>query len=172
MKTIPFSLLPEPILKKFSLSFRWLSEPLGKIFSFLDLNLKQADLKIEKEKYLSLCLTSILFTFIIIFLLLIITFSYLEAESIILVPVGITIFFCFFVFTYQIYYPKLLSEKRIRLLDRNLMPALQDLLVQTNAGVSLFDILANIANSDYGEVSKEIKTVVGKINSGTPQVKA
>jgi len=50
------------------------------------------------------------------------------------------------------------------------MPALEDMLVQLNSGVPLFDILVNISSSDYGEISNEFKRAVKKINAGMPQV--
>ncbi|MBU1632121.1 MAG: type II secretion system F family protein [Nanoarchaeota archaeon] len=52
------------------------------------------------------------------------------------------------------------------------MPALQDFSVQINAGIPLFNILVNIAHSNYGEVSNEFKIIVKEINVGVPQVKA
>lgn len=172
MKKVPFSFLPMVLLRKISLKFRWLAEPLGKMFPFLDLNLKQSGLEFEKEKYLSLCLVSVIFAFLLLFLSFISLFFFLEADNPFLISGGIAVIFSFFVFIYQINYPKLLSNRRIRLLERNLMAALQDFLVQINAGIPLFDILVNLARSDYGEVSKEIKIVVDEINAGTPQIKA
>ena len=62
--------------------------------------------------------------------------------------------------------------KRIKNLDKNLLPAMQNALVQLKAGVPLFHILAQIAIGGYGEVSKEFMTVVRDVNAGKPQVDA
>jgi len=55
-------------------------------------------------------------------------------------------------------------------MEKNLIPALGDILVQLNSGVPLFNILVNISSSDYGELSEEFKKAVKKINAGLPQV--
>ena len=70
----------------------------------------------------------------------------------------------------QINYPRVYFNKKQRGLERNLMPALEDILVQLSSGVPLFNILVNISVSDYGEISNEFKKAVKKINAGTPQI--
>ncbi|MBW2983801.1 type II secretion system F family protein [Candidatus Woesearchaeota archaeon] len=50
------------------------------------------------------------------------------------------------------------------------MAALQNILVQLNSGVPLFDILVNISKGDYGEISKEFSRAVKEINAGSSQV--
>ena len=62
--------------------------------------------------------------------------------------------------------------KRIRNLDKNLLPAMQNALVQLKAGVPLFHILAQISIGGYGEVSKEFLKVVREVNAGKPQIDA
>ena len=57
----------------------------------------------------------------------------------------------------------------VRDIERNLIPALEDMLVQLNSGVPLCSILVNISASDYGELSAEFKKAVKKINAGSPQ---
>jgi pilus assembly protein TadC len=44
--------------------------------------------------------------------------------------------------------------------------------IQLNAGVPLFETLVIVSNQDFGEVSKEFKTVTRAINAGVPQIKA
>ena len=53
-----------------------------------------------------------------------------------------------------------------------LIPAMQDILVQLQAGVPLFKIMVNISASNYGRVSSEFKKVVKEISSGIPQLEA
>jgi flagellar protein FlaJ len=72
----------------------------------------------------------------------------------------------------QIGYPKIIILKRIRNLDKNLLPAMQNTLVQLKAGVPLFHILAKIYLGGYGEVSKEFLRIVRDINAGIPQIDA
>jgi pilus assembly protein TadC len=63
-------------------------------------------------------------------------------------------------------------KRRIDDIERNILPALQNILIQLRSGIPLFDVLVNIAAGDFGEVSKEFMEVVKKINGGVPQVEA
>ncbi|MFH1053262.1 MAG: type II secretion system F family protein [Candidatus Woesearchaeota archaeon] len=69
-------------------------------------------------------------------------------------------------------YPKLSAFKRIKNIDRNLLPALRTILIQVNSGIPLFNVLVGISSEDYGEISVEFKKVVKEINTGTPEVEA
>jgi flagellar protein FlaJ len=80
------------------------------------------------------------------------------------VPIAIFSFFS------QSVYPKAYSTRKEKDIDKNLIPALEDILVQLNSGVPLFTIMVNISSSGYGELSYEFKKVVKKINSGMPQI--
>jgi len=83
-----------------------------------------------------------------------------------LFSLSIAIVFTLFGFFQQLYYPKLISSKRTRSIEVNLMPALQNILIQINSGVPLFETLVAIANSNYGELSLEFKKAVKKISAG------
>lgn len=170
MFKIPFSILPIKHLRIFSALFRGLSENLKKFFPSLNLTLKQADLRYNEEDYISLCLaaTSIFFIFLTFVLFLILS----AFQGNLLIAPLVSFFISIFVFIQQIIYPKLIANKRIRELERNLMPALQNMFVQLKSGIPLFDILVNISNSNYSEVSKEFKKSVKEINTGTPQIES
>ena len=58
------------------------------------------------------------------------------------------------------------------LLEKNLIFALKDLLLQVTSGVSLYNGLVNISKSNYGEVSKEFERLAKKINGGVPTERA
>ena len=70
----------------------------------------------------------------------------------------------------QLNYPRVYFNRKQKGLERNLMPALEDMLVQLSSGVPLFNIMVNISVADYGEISSEFKKAVKKINAGTPQI--
>jgi len=44
-------------------------------------------------------------------------------------------------------------------------------MIQLNSGIPMFNIMANIASSGYGELSVEFRKAVTKINAGMPQLK-
>src|SRR4030042_4695519 len=137
--------------------------------SKLEENLKNSGINISREEYLAICLD----TFFTVFLLLFII------PSTILVFLGVKYFylfsFCFalissgFVFFSQIVYPSIYVMRREKNIEKNLIPALQDILIQLSSGVPLFSVLVNISAADYGELSIEFKKAVRKINAGSPE---
>jgi flagellar protein FlaJ len=57
-------------------------------------------------------------------------------------------------------------------IDRKLPFALKDMMVEIKSGLTLYDALLNIARSDYGLVSKEIRLAVKAANAGIPLTNA
>lgn len=169
---IPYSLVPFNTLKVISIMLGGIARFIEPAFPFLDLNLKQADIKFSAREYLAMCISASLIFFLSFFAFGIL-FLYLAGSlGSILLLVTILVFFTLFVFFQQIYYPVFIVNKRIKSIENNLLPALQDFLVQLNSGIPLFNILVNISSHDYGELSNEFKKVVREINAGIPQVQA
>jgi pilus assembly protein TadC len=169
MILIPFSFLPRGLLRKLSSIFFWLGNPLSKRIKNLELNLKQSKIKLRPGEYVSMCLTSTFFflvTFSILISVLLIQFGFGYGAGI------FSIFFVsLFMFTQQIMYPRLRANRKIKDIEKNLLPALQNMLVQLSSGVPLFNVIATISDSDYGGVSKQFKIAVRKINAGEPQIR-
>ncbi|OIO25439.1 hypothetical protein AUJ14_04200 [Candidatus Micrarchaeota archaeon CG1_02_55_22] len=85
---------------------------------------------------------------------------------------GLVTFGVFFIsFLTVLYYPRIIARKRARELERNLIPAIQQLLIEIKSGVTLFNAMASVSQ-DYGEVSKEFKKIVVKMNSGIHELDA
>src|SRR3989338_4671089 len=75
-----------------------------------------------------------------------------------------------FFFFQGMFYPKVQTMRRVRDLERNLLPALRTFLIQLSSGVPLFDVLAVVSTENYGEIAAEFRKAVRKINSGTSQI--
>lgn len=86
--------------------------------------------------------------------------------STMLFPAATAFFLLLLVF---IAYPLILVKKSVESLDRDLVYALKDMLIQISSGVSLFDALKNVSSAEHGLVSKEFKAVVQDINAGEAQ---
>jgi len=173
MIKIPFSLLPARKLQQHSKSFLVVSQKLKKITPFLKVQLRYAQIDLEAREYLAMCLMATSFFFIFATFLIAINILFLADNKILVLAapvIGLIIGIA--VFLEQINYPKLLANKRIRGLERNLLPALQNVLIQINAGVPLFNVLVSISKSDYGELSNEFAKTVREINAGEPEVDA
>ncbi len=170
MDKIPFSFLPPKTLKKVSHLSLGIAEIIAPLFSFLKLHLEQAESDLSPEEYLSMCITSTLFFFI--FFTFILAAIMMTIGKGFLISVIISLVFSVFIFFQQVTYPKLKAHRRVNSLERNLLPAMQNILIQLNSGVPLFDILVNLTISDYGELSKEFSKAVKDINAGVPQIEA
>ncbi len=141
-----------------------------KKYSRLDYYLENSDSNITRDQYLNICAYSFIISFIIIFTV-INTIAFLaKAPSPIILSLVITLCCSGFVIFAQLSYPRVYFNRKQKELERNLMPALEDMLVQLSSGVPLFNILVNISISNYGEISTEFKKAVRKINAGVPQI--
>ena len=149
-----------------------LGEFLQNLFPSLELDLKQAEVDLPPKEYLSICIMASLIFFCFIGLVLISVLIVIGIEKGFLFGILTCMFLTFFVFLQQISYPKIYVHKKIRNIERNLLPALQNIMIQLNSGVPLFSILVNISKGDYGKISKEFSRAVKEINAGASQTEA
>ncbi|MFA6088386.1 MAG: type II secretion system F family protein [Candidatus Woesearchaeota archaeon] len=74
----------------------------------------------------------------------------------------------FMFFFLMMTYPKTLAKKKADMVDRYLIYALKDFLMQISAGNSVYNACVEIANANYGQVSIEFEIVAKKIQTGMP----
>ncbi len=65
-------------------------------------------------------------------------------------------------------YPRIIAGKRAELLERDLIFALKDLLLNMSAGLSLFESLKKVSEDDHGLVSEDFRKAVENTNRGMP----
>ena len=166
---IPFTFSRLEVLKK-------RSKPYAKYFrsnkkTKLDEQLKSCDVEITRREYLSICLRTFLFVF---FTLLVISLLFLTItiRQFYILGIIIPLVFSSFIFMRQYTYPRIFSFNKSRNIEKNLISSLQDIMVQLESGVPIYDIITNIASSDYGYVSSEFAKAVKSINSGLSQIQA
>jgi len=172
MIRIPYSLLPTNKLRRISNNFSTVGRTLKNFFPFLRVSLKQAKFDFSPEEYLSMCFLSSFMFFIFFGFFFIVVLSAVGIEKFISFGLVTSVLITFFIFLQQINYPKLHAHRRIKGIERNLLATLQDILIQLNSGIPLFDILVNISKSDYGEISEEFSKIVKEINAGKPQIES
>ncbi|MFT4303004.1 MAG: type II secretion system F family protein [Candidatus Woesearchaeota archaeon] len=175
MIKIPFLLLPVPLLEKIYkhfLAFAHFFEMT--IFLNFALKLQQAKIEVNARKYIAFCVVNDLFVGILFgsFAALMASNTDNITQSPILVGILTGLFFFIFFMFQQRAAPEVYIKKRIDSIEQNTLPALQNALIQLRSGIPLFDVLVNIAASDYGEVSREFMIAVKRINGGIPQVEA
>ena len=172
MKRIPFSLLPFNLLRRLSRIVIGPSRKISQLFPFLKISLKQIGGTLTPTEYTAMSIVANFFFFIFLLIITSIFLFLYKIEKWYLISISISVLISILIFFQQIAYPKLLANRRVKDIERNLLPLLQDLLVQLNSGIPLFDIFVNLARSDYGELSKEFEKAVKEINAGKPQVEA
>jgi len=156
MKTkIPYSFVPFPILKRIAPVFSGVGSKIEKSVPSLRLHLEQTKANLTAQEYISLSITSSLITFVYMTIFFIVLFFMLDLDNPILLAFGASILIVLFIFFQQVLYPKLLAGRKIKDIEKNLLPALQDILVQLNSGIPLFNILVNVSHQKYGEVANE-----------------
>jgi len=164
---IPFTFSGTEVLKKRSKFF--LPKLNSKKESFLDENLKNAGASLSKEEYIAICKRGFLINFALAFIISTTMLILFRINLFYLYGIGIALLFSGFIFFSQIVYPKIYVSKRQRNIEKSLIPALEDILVQLSSGIPLFSVMVNISSADYGELSAEFQKAVKRINSGEPE---
>lgn len=166
---IPFTISDIEILKRRSKSFiKFTSFKKSK----LDEYLSTTGIDITKRQYLSICYQRFLLHLLIFSVLATSILGLFQITLFYIYGFLIAIVFSGFILFNQINYPRIFSLNKQRDIERNLLSAMQDMLVQLNSGVPMFRIILNIATSNYGEVSLEFKKIAKEINSGVSQLEA
>ena len=165
---IPFTLSRIDHLKKLSKSFvSFFTYHKG---SELQKQLTGSDVGLTREEYLAICLKSVSQMFLWTYIIFSSIFLAFHVASFYLLALAISLPICLFMFSIQLMYPRIYNNRKEREIERNLIPALQDMLVQLNSGIPLFTIMTNLSMADYGELSGEFRKAVKKINGGRPEI--
>lgn len=172
MVKVPFSILPERTAKKVARLFKGLADHMKPFYPYLQLQLRQAEMRINVVDYLALCFSAttmffLLFTSTIAFILFM---AQVERWFAVALVAGVLV--GGFVFMQQVFYPKLVGARRIKALEKELLPGLRTMLIQLNAGVPLFDIFSGISTKNYGSLSVEFRIIVKEINGGKSVIEA
>ncbi len=169
MKNSPpiFKLVPSPLLNMAGNKFLFFA----KMFKFFVLRLKtdllQADIDIPPEKYINMAVFASAFYFIILSAISAVALFF--SKSMFLLPIALllTVSVSMSLFLYSIYYPRFSSLKRVKKLETSLLTAMRHVLIKVRSGVPFFQALVSLSEG-YGELSKEIKLLVERVNGGVP----
>ena len=131
--------------------------------------LNEVDIKLTREEYLGIVLRSFVNTFLILFILFSTIFVVIGIPSFWIYSLGLGLMFSMSTSFSQLAYPRVFVARREKDIEKNLIFGLEDILIQLNSGIPLFDILTNISMSEYGELSAEFKKAVKRIGAGEPE---
>ena len=168
--------MAEPSIPILIFNLRWARKlrflyPLGRaiIGKRLREELKVASLTEEPEQYgIAFLISSLLWAIIVWGITMyIVVYGQGKLPSEAMIPASIVGVFTFVVFfALHLLYPTLLAKRLADEADKKLVYLLRDLWIQSTSGVPLYIALSNVACSDYGIISEEVKGAVSKISSG------
>ncbi|MBI2670849.1 type II secretion system F family protein [Candidatus Woesearchaeota archaeon] len=172
MIKIPYAVVPAQVLLRWAKKIGGITEKLRLIFPKLSLDLKYSESEVSDRDYLGMCLIASGIIFVFFFLLVFLLLTRLQLKGFFVYALIASLVITLFIFIQQISYPRLFVSRRVRSIEQNLMPALQNILIQINSGVPLFDTLVNISFGGYGEISNEFKRGVKRIAAGEDEITA
>ena len=168
-QSVPLMIVPIGISKHIAKSLVGISHKISSLSPGLEYDLEQTDLKLNKEEYIANTIVTCASVFVIFALLIVLLafrVRHLDLTKSILLgaAIGFGAFILFFILLLR--YPKIIAGKKAEQIDRHLLFALKDLLLQISSGVSLYNAIINVATSGYGIVSDEFKKVAKNVKTG------
>lgn len=173
-KRIPFVPLSFERAKIVAGHLQGWGEMFTKAFPSLHWELEQSELDMEPREWGGIAVWAGLLFFTVITLLLMglfiiagmLTLRMLAISFLAGLGIGFGTLF------YMLFYPRLLSSRKVKELERNLPQALHHLLVHVRSGVPLFNSFVSIARAGYGTLSKEFGKAVNEITTGVSEIHA
>ncbi len=138
--------------------------------SKLSMYLKSSGAPINREEYIGVTRRSFLNSFFVLLFVFFVLLFVFGRVNLYFLAIAFALLITGIAYMNQRAYPRIYFLKRQRDIERNLIPALEDILIQLSSGIPLFSILVNISDSNYGELSIEFKKAVQKINAGEDEI--
>jgi flagellar protein FlaJ len=172
---IPILIIPLKISKRIAKRFIGIGALLARLVPGLAYDLKKTDIDVSEREYMAVCFINCCAVFFLFFALLFgITYG-VKAQILnqsLQLSFGCAFLFSILIFMLLARYPMILAKKKAELLEKNLVFALKDILLQINAGISLYNALINISKANYGLISLEFEKVTKQVNTGKPMENA
>lgn len=130
--------------------------------------LKQADMNVAPAVFISqMMVQAIVVSAVLLLAFAVILYVSVGTQVPILLILVVYFVLVFFLFNYFLKLPEVKTKKRMSQIDKDLVFAGKQMLIELKAGVPLFDAMLSISK-DYGEASKEFNRIVEKISLGVP----
>ena len=168
MSKVPILLIPYALCQKLGARFRGLSNRILIIYPGLHYDMRNAAIDLPAEAYAAGAIfSSLIWGLLAAVFLLVIAKSALPGPLIVLLPLLGFILVSLVFLLLHLKYPGILAKSVASEIDRGLLFACRDMLIQVSSGIPLFNVMSNIAEGDYGPVSIEFKRTVAEARSGT-----
>ncbi len=166
---IPFSILPPPLVAKIARvkQIARAGNVASTFFPALSQELIQAESDYNAREYSAMAIVAAFFNAFFVFFGGLLLMQATNERALLWQSPLATLFIGAVSLLTIVNYPKIITRKKARRLDNELIPAMRQLLIHIKSGVPLFEALASACDG-YGEVSVEFRKMVKKINGGIP----
>ncbi len=167
---VPLMLIPLRVGIRLTSKWNNLWHKLMAVYPKLRIDLMETDLDVGAEDYVGASILSALFTALLVggLIYTLMTAVGTEQQKVISMTLMVfTLILGLFLFV-LLSYPGILAGKKAEQIDRDLVFALKDMLLEVSSGASAYTALTEVAHSGYGSISHEIAKVVKKANVGVP----
>lgn len=163
---VPF-IVPEAVSAFLSRPLSSIAAYFSRLFPDLNSSLKANSSDMDSVKYVRISVfNAFVFGLVFCFLFYFISLRLDAVEFIRIWGSALTFFIIFVMYlSYLMLFPAWTLHRKAEDIDANLLFAIRHLVVQTSAGVPLFDALSS-ASSGYGRVSEDFGRVVTEVNGG------
>lgn len=172
---IPFLLVGYKKSKNILRYFLGFGRILSRISKGIENDLNESDIGLNKDEYCILSLFNSIIYFVLFFILfffLSFVFADRNLGNSLIFGLGLGFLLMVIFFFILLKYPKVLAGKKAEEVDKSLLFALKDLLLQVSSGVTLYNSFVNMSYAKYGLVSKEFRIAAQEINSGISMEKS
>ncbi len=169
MKRIPLMIFPLSAAKTIGSRYRGVGVKILPFYPSVRYDLRNISFSDSPESYCAIAFFSAAVWALVVGFMVAIVMTRLEMLALplrIALPLfAFLLVFLFFLVTH-LAYPKLLARDIAAKIDRELIFAMRDMLIQMSSGVPLFNAIENIGNTNYEYVSQEFRLTATRVKAG------
>jgi flagellar protein FlaJ len=171
---IGFMFLSKKTIEQLALRFKGLGQKIYQLMPGLKYDIENAHIDLETEQYIvgSFFSALIIGVAAAVFLIFIVYIRKIQFPASVVFPIVGLLLSTIIFFFLNLYYPKISSKTVAAKIDRGLIFASRDMLIQISSGIPLYQTIQNIAEGDYDQVSVEFKKVASKTRAGKSLIEA
>jgi len=162
----PFVPFPKKLMKRLGRPFLGIGELTQKFFPHYNLILEQTEMGLTGDEFFSMTFAFSAINFILFSLIFATLLYALKLDGYLTYGIGLGLVVAVMVFIKSVMGPRVVILKRVRSIDTNLIFGLKMIIVEINAGLSLFDSVVIVAMHDIGEMSTIFREIAKRMASG------
>ncbi|HEV8289984.1 MAG TPA: type II secretion system F family protein [Candidatus Norongarragalinales archaeon] len=167
---IPFAILPPQVLLRMAKRASWLGSRVNAFAPGLKDSLRQSHTPIDSRTYSAAAfINSVTIAAVLALLLSIVSILARVNLDVLIATLPAVGFMA--TFATAMAYPQIVARRRAREIEKDLIPAVRQLVIELRSGVALFQAMVSISD-DYGAVSEEFRNVVKRIHGGVSDLDA